>query len=702
MSMPEIFERTGRFHPPIAPKIPYLQEFNGHSRLDNYHWMRLSDEQKDSPDPDPQTLQVIQYLEAENEYRKNLTAHLSKVEEDIFQELKSRIKQTDMSVPYFENGYYYITRHEEAKEYPVYTRKYLSLEAQEEILLDVNHMAEGFEYFDLGSKAISPDNQWMAYSSDSKGRRKYSIQIKNLQTAEILTDNIPNTSGHMVWANDNTHFFYVRKNSSLRDFKIFRHKLGTNSDEDMLVFHEKDELYNCYIYKSRSKKYLIIGSSSTLSDEYRILDANHPEGEFTIFQKRIPKLEFEIDHLADQWYILTNKDEAINFKLMCCSSSNTSMDAWVDLIHHNEEIFIEEFSLFTNFLSILIRKDGNTQMEIRPWKGDPFLIPFDEQSYTVAYSNNPEPDTHLLRIQYTSLSTPICIFDFNIQSKELVKLKQQEVLGEFNAADYITEYKMVEASDGAMIPLSIVYHKNYLRNASAPFLLYGYGSYGLSMDPMFSPYRLSLLNRGFGFAIAHIRGGQEKGRRWYENGKFLHKKNTFTDFIRCGEYLKNNSYCHPEKLYAMGGSAGGLLMGAVVNMQPQLWNGIIAAVPFVDVLTTMLDESIPLTTGEFEEWGNPKDPEYYAYMLSYSPIDNVERKDYPPMLITTGFHDSQVQYWEPAKWIAKLRDYKTDQNPLLLYCNMDTGHGGSSGRFRRLREIAMEYTFLLELSGKMN
>ncbi|MCC6816719.1 MAG: S9 family peptidase [Saprospiraceae bacterium] len=693
-----IYSKVNTSTPPNAERIPHVHEAHGDQRLDYYHWMRLSDEQKNSTIPDVQTQNVIDYLLAENKYREEICEHLKDKEETIFLEIKSRIKQTDMSVPYKENGYYYVSRFEENKEYAIYSRHKDSINSQEEILLNVNQLAEGYDYYALGGISVSEDNKILAYSFDTVSRRMYNINFKNLITGEHYPEEIPNTSGNMVWANDNLHVFYTIKDEALRDYKIMRHKLGSSVEEDVEVYHENDESFNCYIYKSKSKKYLIIGSGATLSDEFRILEANNPTGNFRVFQSRVKKLEYSISHYKDKWYILCNKDDAYNFKVMSSNEYNTSIDQWEEYIPHSSEVFISDISIYNEHLILEVRKDGITQIEVRFWNGDSYYIPFAESSYFATSSINPEFQTDILRLNYTSLTTPNSTYDFNVRTKEFVLLKQQEVIGSFSINDYQTERQMIKAEDGTMIPLSIVYKKGYAKNGTQPLLLYGYGSYGLSMDPQFSSSRLSLLDRGFAFAIAHVRGGQEMGRKWYEHGKFFEKKNTFTDFVNCGEWLLANNYCHPKKLYAQGGSAGGLLIGAVINLKPELWGGVIAAVPFVDVVSTMLDESIPLTTGEYDEWGNPKQKDYYDYMKSYSPYDNVEAKYYPPILITTGYHDSQVQYWEPAKWIAKLRALKIDNNPLMMYCNMETGHGGSSGRFRRLREIAMEYTFLIELS----
>ena len=686
--------------PPAAEKTAHKAVVHGDTLLDNYFWMRLSDDQKNAAKPDAQTQKVLDYLNAENAYREKMMAHTDSFQNRLFEEIKGRIKQTDMSVPYKENGYFYLTRYEEGKEYPIHSRKKENLEASEEIMLNVNDLAKGHEYYAIGGRSVSPDNNIIAYGEDIVSRRQYTVRFKELSTGKMLPDVIPNTTGGVVWANDNKTVFYTKKDAALRSYQIYKHLLGTPVKADQLVFHEKDETFSTFIYKSKSKKYLIIGSAATLSQEYQVLEADNPDGKFRMFQPRERKLEFDISHYGDKWYIRTNKDEAQNFKIMVTPENATTKDNWKDLMPYDKAIFIEGIDLFKDHMVISERKEGITQLRIRPWDGkNEHYIEFGEESYTTGTGINPDFETDLLRLDYTSLTTPNTTYDYNVKTKKLTQLKQQEVIGTFNAAEYASERKMVKAQDGTMVPLSIVYKKGFKKDGTQPVLLYGYGSYGYSTDPYFSSARLSLLDRGFGFAIAHIRGGQEMGRQWYEDGKFLKKKNTFTDFIDCGDYLVKEGYAAKDKLFAEGGSAGGLLMGAVMNMRPDLWRGIIAGVPFVDVVNTMLDESIPLTTGEFDEWGNPKDKTYYDYMMSYSPYDNVEAKSYPPTLVTTGYWDSQVQYWEPAKWVAKLREMKTDKNPLLMYCNMDTGHGGASGRFRALRETAMEYAFMLDLAG---
>jgi oligopeptidase B len=686
---------------PTADTSTYLMEKHGDIRNDLYYWMKLSDAQKNAEIKDDQTKKVIAYLDAENKYREEMMSHLKPTQDSLFEEIKGRIKQTDESVPYKDRGYWYITRFEEGKEYAIRSRKKETLDAKEEILLDENDLAKPHKYFATSGFTISPDNNMMAYGEDVVSRRQYTIRFKDLRTGQYLADEIKNTSGNVIWANDNKTIFYSVNDASLRVYKIFKHTLGTPVTKDVEVFHEKDETFGCYVTRTRSDKYIVIGSYSTLSNEYSYLSADDPNGKFTLFQPRERDLEHSIDHYDGKWYIRTNKDGAKNFKLMTCEEVKTSKDTWKDHRAHDPKVLFEGFELFKNHLVLSERVDGITKIKVQPWGKEGKFINFGEDSYVAYISANPDPNTETLRLAYTSLTTPSTVYDCDMNSLKLEIKKEQEVLGGFNKNDYTSERILVPAKDGTKIPVSIVYKKGFKKDGSQPLLLYGYGSYGASMDPSFSAARLTLLNRGFTYAIAHIRGGEEMGRQWYEDGKLLKKKNTFTDFIDCGQYLVDNKYTSKDKHFAMGGSAGGLLIGAVVNMRPDLWKGVICAVPFVDVVTTMLDESIPLTTGEYDEWGNPNDKTYYEYMKSYSPYDNIEKKDYPAMLVTTGFHDSQVQYWEPAKYVAKLRAQKTDKNPLLMYCNMSVGHGGASGRFERFKEVAMEYAFILDLAGQI-
>lgn len=678
-------------HPPVAKIIPFEIEKHGHVRIDNYYWLN-----------DRENPEVIDYLNQENEYYEKSTQHTKQFQQVLFDEMKSRIKEDDESVPYFYNGYFYITKFETGKNYPIYSRKKDSLNAAEEIIFDCNQMAEGHSYFNLNGISISEDNKWVSFGIDTVSRRQYTIQIKNLENNEILPLKIENTTGGATWANDNCTIFYSRKDEvTLRPDRIFKHKLGSSPLDDVLVYFEKDDTFNVSIYKSKSKKYLIISSESTLTSEYQILLASTPDEKFKVFQKRTRQLEYSISHYKDSFYVVTNKDHATNFKLMSTPEDKTSKENWVDVIPHREDVLLEGIDIFKDYLVVSERSNGLNKIKIIPWNGsEAYYLPFDIETYTAETTTNIDFDTEILRYVYQSMATPSSVIDFNMRTKEKMVLKEQQVLGgTFDKNNYIEERIWATASDGVKIPISMIYKKGIKPNGENSFLLYAYGSYGMNIDPYFSSTRLSLLDRGFIYAIAHIRGGEDLGRKWYEEGKLLKKKNTFTDFIDCSKFVIEQKYTSPKHLYAEGGSAGGLLMGAIVNMAPEIYNGVIAQVPFVDVVTTMLDETIPLTTGEYDEWGNPNTKKYYQYMLSYSPYDNIEKKEYPNIYISTGLHDSQVQYWEPAKWVAKLRAYKTDSNQLYLDTNMEAGHGGASGRFEALKEIAKEFSFLLDLEN---
>lgn len=688
-------------NPPIADKIDTALTIHGDSREDPYYWMKLTDEQKNAKVHDEQTTKVHNYLQAENDYKSSVLLHTVKAQDNLFNEIIGRIKQTDMSVPYKENGYFYITRFEEGNEYPIYSRKKGKLDNSEEILLDVNQLAKDFDYYNIAGRTVSPDNSILAYGEDTLSRRIYTIKFKDLLSGNLLSDIIPNTTGAVVWANDNKTVFYTIKDKSLRSYKVYRHVLGTDSANDEEVYHEQDETFSCFVYKTKTNAYIVIGAYATLSREFRILDANDPAGVFKIFQNRERKLEYSITHDKSRWLIKTNLN-ANNFRLMSCPENQTEKQYWTEVIPNRPDILLEDVEVFEKYIVLSERIKGIRNLRVIGKSGEDYYIEFGEDAFVTYVDVNKDMDSEILRMSYSSMTTPNTTYDFNMKTKKRDLLKQQEVLGDFNSADYSSERLYAKASDGTEIPISIVYKKGFKKDGTHPCLLYGYGSYGASMDPYFSSVRLSLLDRGFVFAIAHIRGGEEMGRKWYEEGKLLNKKNTFTDFIACGEFLVDQKYVSKDALFAMGGSAGGLLMGAVINIAPDMWKGVIAAVPFVDVVTTMLDETIPLTTGEYDEWGNPNDKVYYDYIKSYSPYDNVESKAYPALLVTTGYHDSQVQYWEPAKWVAKLRDKKTDNNPLIMHCNMDAGHGGKSGRFRAYKETAMEYAFLLDLAGKLD
>ncbi len=643
---------------------------------------------------------MIDYLERENEYYEKMTEHTKAFQKDLFEEMKSRIKEDDESVPYFYNGYYYITRFETGNDYPIYSRKKGSLNAEEEILFNVNDMAKDHSYYNLRGINVSPDNKWVAFGVDTVSRRQYKLHIKNLETGEISSETIENTTGGSTWANDNETLFYTRKDpQTLRSNEIFRHKRGTEATADELIYTEEDETFITYIYKTKSDKYLVIGSNSTLTSEYQILEADNPEGTFKVFQPRERGLEYNISHFGADFYVLTNKDGATNFKLMKTPETKTRKENWKDVIEHRETVLLEDIDIFKDYLVVSERNNGLNKIRIMRWdETDDYYLPFDNETYTAYTIQNREFETDTLRYGYNSLITPASVVDFNMKTREKTVKKEVEVLGgKFNKNNYESKRIWATAEDGTKIPISLVSRKGIKKDGSNPFLLYAYGSYGSTIDPYFSTVRLSLMDRGFIFAIAHVRGGEYLGRQWYEDGKLLKKKNTFTDFVDASKYVIEEGYTSPEHLYASGGSAGGLLMGAIVNMAPELYNGVIASVPFVDVVTTMLDDSIPLTTGEYDEWGNPNDEEYYTYIKSYSPYDNVTKQEYPNLLVTTGLHDSQVQYWEPAKWVAKLRDMKTDNNKLLLQTNMEAGHGGASGRFEALKEVAMDYAFILDL-----
>jgi len=677
--------KQNQLPPPQARKIIKELTIHGDTRIDNYYWLN----DKENPD-------VIHYLTAENEYTEAMLKHTNNFQQKLFNEIVGRIKQTDESVPYKKNGYFYYQRFEEGKEYPIYCRKAGTMEADEEVILNVNELAEGHNFYQVSSLQISSNNQLLAFGVDDVGRRKYSIHFKNLATGKILKDKIKNTTGSAAWANDNSTVFYTIKDETLRPYKILRHRLG--SENDLEVYHEQDSTFSVSVFKSKSEKYLFIGSFHTLSTEYLFSDADQPDGKFKIVQPREKDLEYQVDHYQEKFYIRTNW-QAKNYRLMETPVNKTNKRNWTDVIGHRDDVLLETMELFKDFLVLQERKAGLTQLRIIRWKDmSDYYLDFGEPAYVAYISTNPEFDSDVLRYGYTSLTTPNSTFDYNMNTMKKKLLKQQEVVGDFTSTQYQTERLFAEARDGTKIPISLVYKKDQ-KKKDMPLLLYGYGSYGYSMEPYFSSVRLSLLDRGFVYAIAHIRGGQEMGRWWYEDGKLLKKKNTFTDFIDCGKYLVESNYTSPEKLFAEGGSAGGLLVGAVMNMQPDLFKGIIAGVPFVDVVTTMLDESIPLTTGEYDEWGNPNEKSYYNYMLSYSPYDNVEAKDYPALLVTTSLHDSQVQYYEPAKWVAKLRELKTDNNLLLLKTDMEAGHGGKSGRFKRYHDTALEYAFMLDQLG---
>lgn len=680
--------------PPKAKKIAKRLEIHDDVRIDDYYWLNDRDNQE-----------VIDYLNAENTYCKEVMAHTSEFQTDLFEEMKSRIKKNDESVPYKFNGYWYYVKYEEGQDYPIYIRKKETLEAEEEVLFDCNEMAKPHNYFKLVGVSVSPDNTMVSFGIDTVGRRQYTLQVKHIPTGEILDDKVENTTGGSTWANDNKTIFYTLKNpKTLRAEKIYKHTLGTEASKDVLVYEEEDDTFGTVVYKSKSRKYIIISCYNTLTTEYRFLDANHPDGTFKIFHPRTRGLEYSIYHYENHFYVLTNADNATNFKLMKTDEAHTEKSNWVEVIGHREDVLLEDIDIFKAFLIISERENGLNKIRIKRWdNAEEYYLPFDNETYTAYTTTNVDFDTTTLRYAYNALTTPASLIDFDMISKSKTIMKEQQVLGgKFDKVNYVSERVWATAEDGTKIPISIVRHKDTPKSSETPLLLYAYGSYGSTIDPYFSSIRLSLLDRGFVYAIAHIRGGEYLGRNWYEEGKLKLKKNTFTDFVACSKYLIENGYTSAAHHYAMGGSAGGLLMGVIANTNPELYNGIIAQVPFVDVVTTMLDDSIPLTTGEYDEWGNPNNAEFYEYMKSYSPYDNIKTQEYPNMLITAGLHDSQVQYWEPAKWVAKLRTHNLGHSKIMMHTNMDAGHGGASGRFEALKEDALEYAFLLDLESIHN
>ena len=685
---------------PKATKKPYEMTEHGNTRIDNYYWMRLTDDQKSAKKYDNQTTEVVEYIEDENSYLESNLSHTKNFQNDLFEEIVGRIEKDDESVPYFDNGYFYYSRYESGKEYAIHCRKKGSLDGQEEILLDENILADGFDYFAIGGRRVSPDNKWLAYGVDTLSRRIYEIHFKNLETGEVLETTIPNSSYGIAWANDNKTVFYTSKNEiTLLGEKIWRHKMGSKSSNDKLIYFEKDDTFYTGVYRSKSGKFIIIYHQSTLVSDYQILNADSPDGSFKKFTKRGTEHEYSIDHYNDKFYIITNW-KAKNNRLMETPDKRTSMSNWKEVIPHRDDVHLLGMEIFKNHLVLNERKNGLRGLRVIHQKsGKDEYLDFGEETYTASISVNEEFDTNILRYSYTSMVTPRSTYDYNMDSGTFDLMKEQKVVGGYDKSLYHSERIYAIGRDGNKVPISMVYKKDMKKDAQQNLLLYAYGSYGSTRDPSFSSTTLSLLDRGFIYAIAHVRGGQIYGRQSYDDGKMLNKKNTFYDFIDAAKYLVEKKYTDSQHLFAEGGSAGGLLIGAVVNMEPELWKGAIAAVPFVDVITTMLDASIPLTSGEWDEWGNPKEKKYYDYMLSYSPYDQITDRNYPNLLVTSGFFDSQVQYWEPLKYVAKLRDNWQGENKLYLHMNMDAGHGGKSGRFRRYREVALEYAFMFDLAG---
>ncbi len=674
--------------PPVAEKHPHVLELHGDRRVDDYFWIRDRDNPK-----------VIAYLEAENAYTSAMMQHTEALQTRLYEEMLARIKETDLSVPYRKDNYYYYTRTEEGKAYPIYCRKKGTLDAPEEVLLDQNELAKGHEFFSLGVFKVSPNHQILAYSVDTSGAEQYTLFFLDLNTYQPYPESISDTYFSLTWGNDNKTIFYTKIDAANRPFQLFRHTLGTAITEDALIYHEPDDAYFLSVGKTRSQAYILIHLSSTITSEVHYLDANNPRGDFKLIHPRTSGMEYDVEHHSDHFYIVTN-DEAINFKLMKSPVASPTKENWQTVIPHREDVMLSGVSVFANHLVIYERKNGLPIAGIQKLStSEEHYITFPEPTYAISEGNNPEFNTTTLRLSYTSLITPPSVFDYDLETHDHELKKEAEVLGGYDRTQYKSEWLMATAKDGTQIPISIVYKQGIQKDGKNPLYLTGYGSYGMSYPATFSSTRLSLLDRGIVFAIAHIRGGEEMGRRWYEDGKFLQKKNTFTDFIACAEYLIAEGWTCSDRLAISGGSAGGLLMGAVINMRPDLFKVVVADVPFVDVVTTILDTSLPLSAMEWEEWGNPNDKAYYDYMKSYSPYDNVEAKDYPDVLITAGLNDSRVKYWEPAKWTAKLRELKTDNNILLLKTNMGAGHGGASGRYESLKELAFEYAFVLERLG---
>jgi oligopeptidase B len=685
--------------PPIAAIRPHLVTSPHGDRMDPYYWLR--DDERADPS-------VLEYLAAENAYRERCMAADKPFENALYEEIIARLKQDDASVPYAKRGYWYHARFEPGKEHPIFARRKGSLDAPEEILLDANALAVGHDYYRIDALEISPDDAWLAFCEDTVGRRQYRVRFKDLRSGEILALAIPDVEADLAWANDSQTILYVEKDpETLLGLYVKKHVLGTDPRHDTLAFEQTDKSFYTGVSKSKSDRFIFIHMESTVSSEWRYADAGDPTLEFKTFLAHQRDHEYQLEHLGGAFIIRTNW-QARNFRLMQVPiGAEADRAAWSDVVAHREDTFIEDFDVFSEFLALSVRSGGLAKISIKPWNPAPgggaaaltsaaeYFIASDEAAYATSLSVNPELDTLLVRYAYSSLTTPTTVYDYHVRTREKVLLKRDPVVGSFEPENYRTEFLFAPARDGTRIPVSLVYRGNFTRDGSAPLLQYAYGAYGLSSDPIFSSARLSLLDRGFVFAIAHVRGGQEMGRAWYDAGRKRHKMNSFNDFIDVTRYLVAERYAAGDKVFAMGGSAGGLTVGAVANLSPGDYRGIVAQVPFVDVVTTMLDDSIPLTTNEYDEWGNPEDLGDYDYMLSYSPYDNVRPQRYPAMFVTTGLWDSQVQYYEPAKWIAKLRALKTDGNAVLLHVDLEAGHGGKSGRYQRYREIAMEYAFLL-------
>ena len=678
--------------PPMADVIPHQHKIHNDIRVDNYYWLN----QRENP-------KVLDYLVRENDYYKKMTVHTNGLKKELYDEMRSRIKEDDSSVPYFYNGYWYITRYEEGKDYPIYLRKKDVLSNDDKILFDCNEMAKGEDYFNLVGISVSPDNNKVSFGVDTVSRHQYTIKVKDLRSGDLLDTEIKNTTGGSIWASDNLTLFYNKKDEkTLRSKAVYKHKINLSDQPDELIYEEVDETYSVSVNTSKSRKYIFISCRSSTTSEHRFIEASQPKSDFKVIQPRTPDLEYDVEHFGDYFYIHTNYNNAKNFQIMRTSIEQTTSDYWQSFLPNRDDVLLEDFELFDQYLVVNERENGLSRLRIMGWdKKKDYYLPIDEENYALYISYNPEFKSSKLRYVFNSLTTPTSVIEFDMSNQQKKVLKTQEVSGgDFDPSNYTSKRLWADSRDGTKIPISIVYRNDTKLSENTPILQYAYGSYGHIIDPFFSSTRLSLLNRGFAFAIAHIRGGEYMGRYWYDEGKLLKKMNTFFDFIDCSKFLIQQKYTSPDHLYANGGSAGGLLMGVVINLAPKLYNGVIADVPFVDVVTTMLDDNIPLTTSEYEEWGNPNDKVYYDYMMSYSPYDQVKTQGYPNLLVTSGLHDSQVQFFEPTKWVAKLRVKKTDQNLLFLDTNMKAGHSGSSGRFASLKELAKKYAFIIDLEVK--
>jgi oligopeptidase B len=674
--------------PPVARAAPMTLTLHGHDRTDNYQWLR----EKENPE-------VIQYLEAENAYTEVMMKHTEGLQSKLYEEIKSRVKQTDLTVPTRKDDYLYYTRTIEGKNYPLHCRRKGSLEGAEEILLDVNELAEGKKYCSVAAVRPSPDHKLLAFAEDYEGDETYSLRVKDLATGALRPDAIEGIDAAAEWGNDNRTLFYLTLDSTRRAYKLFRHTLGDPAEKDAELYHEADDTFGLGLSKSRSRKFIVLDHRSTLTREVHVIDADQPAGSLALIEPRKRGHEYDIEHHGDRFFIVTN-DQAKNFRLMETPVASPGQAHWKEVIPHRASVKLDDVQAFADHLVIRERDEGLPRLRVRNLKDNSdHMVAFDEPAYSVFPTGNEEFNIETFRFTYQSLITPRSVFDYNMNSRKRELLKQDEVLGGFDPKNYVSERIFAKAADGTRIPISLAYRKGLSRDGKNPAMLVGYGSYGFPMDAFFSSDRVSLLDRGFVFAQASIRGGGDMGRPWYEDGKLLKKKNTFTDFIACAEHLIAEKYTSSDRLAISGGSAGGLLMGAVVNMRPDLFKAVIAHVPFVDVINTMLDPTIPLTTMEYDEWGNPNDKQYYEYMYSYSPYDNVEAKDYPTMLVKTGLNDPRVAYWEPAKWVARLRATKTDKNPLLFKTRMEAGHGGASGRYDRWKDTAFDYAFVLDALG---